>query len=200
MAKAYPWSRVAADLATASGANFDALAEQLLAGHTDSINEDQKWQDDQRVQGEAFTRMATELLEDIYRHKVVCRDSKGKPFRGDPKTLPLSGPNAPHLTREEGNAWLKSRGYLERWDPNGETAGAESIKVEPRAIQQERLVLEAIKESGYDPKKIPVHKGGKGGLKSNVKRQLVNDHHTMTDKAFNKTWERLRRNNDIEDA
>jgi len=198
MPKVYPWSRIAEDIARAKGADFSALGERLFSA-SPQFNDEKLWSEAEKVQAEAHTQMATELWADILRGAVLPRDSTGKPLRTDPKALPLSGPGSPHLTVPEGNEWLKSRGYLEDWKPDDRAVTPPPLRVEPVSAQQDRKVLEAIREFGFDPLSIPVNRGGKGGLKSKVKKLVTSRYH-ITEAAFRSIWERLRANGDIKDA
>jgi len=198
MPKVYPWSQMAEDIARAKGADFNSLEERLFNA-SPQFNDEKSWSEANKVQVEAHTQMATELWEDILSGKVLPRDPTGKPIRTDPKALPFSGLGTPHLSASEGNEWLKSRGYLDDWKPDDRAVPPPSLRVEPVATQQDRRVLEAIRECGYDPLHIPVNKGGRGGLKLQVKK-LVGNRHKITDSAFKRAWERLRKNGDIRDA
>jgi len=61
--------------------------------------------------------MATELSLAIQTGKVQCWNANGDPIRG---AVPLENFRnlLPHLTATEGNAWLKSKSYLQEWTPS----------------------------------------------------------------------------------
>jgi hypothetical protein len=65
----------------------------------------------------ANTKLAEKLWVDIYNGKLPVRKSNGDPLDGDSKKFHVMGVNAPHLTREEGNTWLKSNRYQQTWNP-----------------------------------------------------------------------------------
>lgn len=61
-------------------------------------------------------KMATELSLAIQTGTVQCWQENGDPIRG---AVPFDQirRRAPHLTVTQGNAWLKSIGYLQEWEP-----------------------------------------------------------------------------------
>ena len=61
--------------------------------------------------------MATELSLAIQTGKVQCWNANGDPIRGAVSLENFRNP-LPHLTVTEGNAWLKSKGYLQEWTPS----------------------------------------------------------------------------------
>ena len=83
----YPWHKLATDVAEA----------YVLS-------------DDRQLQ------IATELSLAIQTEGVRCWQENGNPIRG---AIPFDQirRRAPHLTVSEGNAWLKSKGYLQEWKP-----------------------------------------------------------------------------------
>lgn len=60
--------------------------------------------------------MATQLSLAIQTGKVQCWKANGDPIRGAIALKNFRNP-LPHLTATEGNAWLKSNSYLEKWAP-----------------------------------------------------------------------------------
>lgn len=66
-------------------------------------------------------KMATELNLAIQTGVVQCWQENGDPIRG---AVPFDQirRRSPHLTVEEGNAWLKRNGYLQKWKPMASVA------------------------------------------------------------------------------
>jgi hypothetical protein len=60
---------------------------------------------------------------------------------------------------------------------------------------QEHEILRVIGELSYDPKNLPKQAPGKSGVKAKVRAML-----SFSSGVFNKAWERLRENQDIQDA
>lgn len=58
---------------------------------------------------------------------------------------------------------------------------------------QEQEILRVIGELSYDPKKLPKPEPGKPGVKAEVRQEL-----NLSVKVFDKAWERLRANLDIQ--
>lgn len=60
---------------------------------------------------------------------------------------------------------------------------------------QEREILRVIEELSYEPKNLPQNKPGKAGVKAEVRKKL-----SFPVKVFDKAWERLKANVDIQYA
>lgn len=68
-------------------------------------------------------------------------------------------------------------------------------KTLPQQRFQEREILLVIRELSYDPKNLTKPEPGKPGVKAEVRQKLA-----LSVKVFDKAWERLRANLDIQDA
>ncbi len=81
--------------------------------------------------------------------------------------------------------------------PGTSSNGDEGLNKKPLQQQlfQEQEILRVIGELSYDPKKLPKRKQGKPGAKAEVRKML-----SFSVKVFDKAWERLRANQDIQDA
>lgn len=60
---------------------------------------------------------------------------------------------------------------------------------------QEQEILRVIRSLSHDPKNLPKREMGTSGIKATVRQEL-----TFSTKVFDKAWERLRANQDIQDA
>ena len=60
---------------------------------------------------------------------------------------------------------------------------------------QEQEILRVIRSLSHNPKMLPKQEQGKPGIKADVRQNL-----TFSPKVFDKAWERLRANQDIQDA
>lgn len=94
--KVYPWHDLAWDLALADGIDPASIDSRF----------------------EEYSEISTHLLRDILEGKVPVRKPNGNPLHGDPKLFKIRGPDNPHLTVDEGNAWLKKNRYLQVWAPD----------------------------------------------------------------------------------
>ncbi|TKC91230.1 hypothetical protein FAZ69_05555 [Trinickia terrae] len=65
----------------------------------------------------------------------------------------------------------------------------------PQQLHQEQEILRALREHGFDPKKLPKSPAGKPGAKALVRRLLG-----WEGTIFDKAWERLRSGKEIADA
>jgi FKBP-type peptidyl-prolyl cis-trans isomerase len=73
----------------------------------------------------------------------------------------------------------------------------EPAKRPPQAqAEQERIILEIIRSLGHDPKALPCRACGKRGVKSEVKGLVPQ--WMQHGKVFDKAWERLRANEEIQ--
>ena len=64
---------------------------------------------------------------------------------------------------------------------------------------QEKAILDTITHLGFDPKSIPKTKSGNAGVKSSVRSHLTGNDLFVGPTVFEKAWERLRKNKDIND-
>ncbi len=80
------------------------------------------------------------------------------------------------------------------------TAPAEAKPVQ-RSKVQDSAILEALRELGHDPQKLPKNKPGKPGVKAAVFAQLVGKSRVFPSGGtqFTHAWERLRSNGDLAD-
>lgn len=92
--------------------------------------------------------------------------------------------------------------------PDAEGAGQDDLPAIPnkplsRAEVQDEAILDAVRELGHDPKKLPAFRGGRnGGVKATVKRVVeARSAHLFQSKStvFDKAWERLRARGEILD-
>lgn len=74
--------------------------------------------------------------------------------------------------------------------------------VEPyiqKYLRQETAILNALRDLGYDPAALPKNIKGRSGVKSLTRKKLAGRTDLFTEKAFDKTWERLRSDKRIAD-
>lgn len=67
-------------------------------------------------------------------------------------------------------------------------------KFEKKQVRQERLILETVKELGYDSQKLPKYSPGKAGVRNKVKNEVTSAHKSDFVKGstvFDKAWDRL---------
>lgn len=113
--KVYPWSDLPWDIAVAQGMNPDSVFNDLDSIENKDSNE--WWLESQKLESNAKTKLAEKLWLDIYNGKLAVRKSNGDPLDGDSQKFHLVGVNAPHLTLDEGNEWLKANRYHQIWRP-----------------------------------------------------------------------------------
>lgn len=89
------------------------------------------------------------------------------------------------------------RFWLPEWMQESKMPATPSKKEKPILQQQfqEQEIMRVIRDLSYDPKNLPIQEPGKPGVKSEVRRML-----SFSPGVFNKAWERLRGNRDIQDA
>lgn len=66
-----------------------------------------------------------------------------------------------------------------------------------RQVAQELAILEAIRQAGWDPLRLPRNKSGKAGIKAQVRMALNADPMFTGTTVFDGAWERLSGNGDI---
>jgi len=113
--KVYLWSDLPWDIAVAQGLKLDSVFKDLDAIEDKDSNE--WWKESKKLESIAKTKLAEKLWLDIYNGKLPVRQANGDPLEGDSKKFNIMGVNAPHLTLEEGNEWLKSNRYMQTWNP-----------------------------------------------------------------------------------
>jgi len=140
--KVYPWSQVASDLAEASGIVYEDSAEEYLRQKPPNHKDDQdldtydesetNYSHDQvRLQEGMYIDLASKLAEDILAGKLSVHSANGRPTKGTPTFKQLG---SFFLTEQEGNDWLKLRGYLEVWRPDYSETGSDA-PVKETALQ-----------------------------------------------------------------
>ncbi len=72
-----------------------------------------------------------------------------------------------------------------------------SFKAEPVQRTQERIILEAIKQAGYNPKNLPPRQGGRPWVKAEIREALKYGQTRFTRSTFDKAWERLRASGEL---
>jgi len=113
--KVYLWSDLPWDIAVAQGMKPDSVFNDLDSIEDKDSNE--WWLKSQKLESLAKTKLAEKLWLDIYNGKLPVRKANGDPLDGDSKKFHVVGVNAPHLTRDEGNTWLKANRYQQTWNP-----------------------------------------------------------------------------------
>lgn len=78
----------------------------------------------------------------------------------------------------------------------GATSNNKKIKLFKYQVRQS-LILEAIRELGYDPKNMPPHEKGKSGIKSVVRGKLKKELIFKGEHAFDGAWAQLLKSKDI---
>ncbi|MFY9182678.1 MAG: hypothetical protein WBK09_03275 [Limnohabitans sp.] len=77
---------------------------------------------------------------------------------------------------------------------------AQSINT-PKPMQRQRAqelaILEAIRQAGHDPLRLPMNKSGKPEIKAQVRKALNDDPMFAGTTVFKKAWERLSASGDI---
>ena len=147
------------------------------------------------------------LLEEIH-HAVLKGEVKiFDPFLGCERLFRESESDMHALARgytrvlpSSINDWLRSIGMATmpaadqpaRADAEPVTAGAPLS----RQRHQENEMLRVLADLGYDPKQLPRPPAGAAGPKSEARAKLPE----MSNKVFDKAWERLRSSGDIADA
>jgi hypothetical protein len=85
---------------------------------------------------------------------------------------------------------------IESWNTNRpvELNGQLARRRKPRYADQDDAIVEAIRSLGLDPLAPPAkEKRGKAGLKSKIKRIVIEDLTLFTDASFEHAWKRYRR-------
>ncbi len=120
----FPWYQLPFDLAKDQYGNEPDLAN-LTKGLSKQdfkyLEQTKQWEKLDDLHGELAaaikTPVATKLATDIMTGKVPAFNWDGTPFAARlDETLPR-GPNAPQITAEVGNRWLKDSGYNLVWSP-----------------------------------------------------------------------------------
>jgi hypothetical protein len=161
--------------------------------------------DDEGIHGFAVPVEVVEVFSKHFTHK------DGKLVRGIP--LPTEEPSGGRIT--EGHSivcWVEDANitpdkFLFHIDDLAglasadETPQANSTPTAPvqRFQAQEQAILDAIRDAGHDPKKLPKPPKGKNGIKAQI-RAVVPRSIFTSDVVFDKAWLLLRRNEDIADA
>jgi len=98
--------------------------------------------------------------------------------------------------------WLPTAqkyGYLKHFAGRIETSSAE--RPLQRSAAQDKAILNHIIRLGHSPSQLPKNPSGKGGVKAQVRADLVGRHQCfpLVGKQFDHAWERLRKNGEIAD-
>jgi hypothetical protein len=138
--RVYPWHDLAWDLALAGG--MDPLEIELRSKKNEILDKPRRWlrsnlpdkskvkhtteqlrleveyeKEAAAIQNDVNTDISTHLWRSILEGNLPVRKANGDPLTGDPKQFKMRGPDTPHLTVAEGNAWLTKNRYLQVWKP-----------------------------------------------------------------------------------
>lgn len=72
------------------------------------------------------------------------------------------------------------------------SVGGKEHQLKPVRVQQEEGILNAIKEIGHDPRKLPKRENGKSGIKSKVWGKIEARGLFNSKKTFDNRWQELR--------
>lgn len=117
--KVYLWSDLPWDLALANGMQVETIFSQM-----DEIadKDSDEWRlEEKNLKATAKTAIGEKLWRDIRKGDLRVRMANGDPLDSDPQFFQFRGPNAPHITCDEGNEWLKKKRYLQTWSPKSHT-------------------------------------------------------------------------------
>lgn len=96
--------------------------------------------------------------------------------------------------------WVQDVGASSLYPFTGPLAQSTAPKPFQRQAAQELAILEAIRQAGHDPLRLPKNEPGKAGIKAQVSDALKRNPVFTGPTVFNKAWERMRSNGDIADA
>lgn len=194
----YHWSEVCWDLAIADGIEPDVAIKELeRALNIEDPNWDvSHWEKEDTVLDKVYTKLATELWIDLLTSKVIARNIHGNPISQPLGKMDFIGSNKPYVAVQDINNWLKSKGYLQQWTPHIKNVPSKYLSI---GYKQEVSILNAIHHLGFDPKSMPVNKGGTSGVKSKVRHYLAAEKLFEGSTTFDKAWERLRTTKNIID-
>jgi hypothetical protein len=194
----YHWSEVCWDLAVADGIDPEVAIKELdHALNIEDPNWDvSQWEKEDEVLNKIYTKLASELWTALLSGKIVARSLNGNPISQPLGNMDFTGVNKPYVTVQDVNSWLKSKGYLQQWTPNIKNVPS---KYSSLGYEQEVTILNAIHHLGFDPKSMPINKGGTSGAKSKVRHFLGSQKLFEGSTTFDKAWERLRSNKNIID-
>ena len=125
----------------------------------------------------------------------------------------LNNPSTHIVASEKLGEWLIEAGYPELAESLGLTdqvdaAGSASLAPPPNSVPlpkqrqpyQEEVVLQTIRQLGYDPQSLPKAPAGKPGVKRQVRDALAANRAFTGTTILDGAWERLRASGDINDA
>lgn len=104
-------------------------------------------------------------------------------------------------TLETVNVFLVVEVQPEAAAQQGEQSDTRKNEPLQRGPAQEAAILEAIASEGYDPKILPANESGKPGIKAAIRQRVTKTHPDLFiegSRVFDKAWERLRSNREIE--
>lgn len=111
------------------------------------------------------------------------------------------------LTKGDLANWLQKKGFecefqVEKTKNSHEVPEPARARTKPRTklLEQEKAILDAIKQLGYDPLLLPRRKCGHPWVKSEVRQLIASDSELFESTSFDKAWERLRKNREIGDS
>ncbi len=194
----YHWSEVCWDLAVADGIDPEVTIKELEhALNIEDPNWDvSQWKKEDEVLNKIYTRLAAELWMALLSGQIVARSVNGNPISKPLGNMDFMGINKPYVIVQDVNKWLKSKGYFQQWTPSIKNVPG---KHSSRGYEQEVTILNAIHLLGFDPKAMPINKGGTSGAKSKVRHFLAAQKLFEGSTTFEKAWERLRSNKNIID-
>lgn len=68
-----------------------------------------------------------------------------------------------------------------------------------KSDRQRKAIIDCILEKGYSPQKLPKNLAGKSGIKAQVKAEMLKNKYLFSLKSFDKAWDALRSDNEIQD-
>jgi hypothetical protein len=135
------------------------------------------------------------------RIKIACEESRLNPVH---PTLGLSNKARPGYAKLKDGLFSLAEVKASEREEFDAPAAKEESKADakksnkrplPQQQFQEQEILRVILSLSHDPKKLPKREDNKPGIKAEVRQAL-----TFSPKVFDKAWERLRANQDIQDA
>lgn len=98
-------------------------------------------------------------------------------------------------------AWAKRKGYDVGHLDGVDIGSKPAIQAMQKSVAQELSILDAIRDAGHEPQRLPKREAGKPGVKSEIRGRLVGKHRDFPKAGtqFDKAWERLRAQGDIKE-
>lgn len=138
--------------------------------------------------------------------KSLLFDIEDELIKGDNSEIKIDH----ETTKKSGITHVNIRSVL-RWHKNRSKAdmvSEETVKKEvettqttppakerpkPKMRQQEEMIVQTIESLGYSPNNLPEQSAGSAGIKSKVREALKNDPLFTAKTAFDRAWERFRK-------